>query len=110
MQSGTSTGTSTSTNHCDLVGSELVVGKTVIGRVEGVVVDPVSGRPRRLIARYGQAGGRRVAVPMEWVGRRGPGRVELGINPRSLEDLPDDGGPITYPLTAGDGGHSAGHG
>lgn len=87
----------TSASHRDLLGAEIVVGTAVIGRVEGVMVDPVSGRPRRLVTRYGPAGGRRVAVPMEWVGRRRSGRVVLGINPRSLDDLPDDRGPITYP-------------
>ena len=52
-----------------LLSAEVVVGIGVIGRVEEVVCDPVSGRVRRLVTRYGSVSSRQVAVPIEWVAR-----------------------------------------
>jgi hypothetical protein len=79
--------TSTSAD-ADLIGAELVFGKTSLGQVLGVLRDPISQRVRRLITSYGPDG-RRVAVPMEWVVGRTPGRVALAVGPHSLDDLPD---------------------
>ncbi len=72
-----------------LTGAEVVVGKGVIGHVEGVVRDPVSGRVWRLVTRYGPANGRRVAVPIEWIVRGSAKRVQLGVGTRSLDQLVD---------------------
>jgi hypothetical protein len=80
--------TPTPTEDEQFIGAEIVFGATSIGHVLGVVHDPVSQRVRRLITSYGPDG-RRVAVPMEWVVRRTPSRVTLGVGTRSLDDLPD---------------------
>ena len=77
----------------DLIGAELVSGATSIGHVLDVYRDPVSQRVWRLITTYGPHS-RRVAVPMEWVVRRSPTRVELAVGTRSLDDLPDELGPL----------------
>ncbi len=71
-----------------LVGAEIVFGRTLIGHVEGVAHDPLSGRVRKVITTYGSAR-RRVAVPMEWVVRQTPSRLELGVGSASLDDLAD---------------------
>lgn len=79
-----------------LPGAEVVVGKAVIGHVEGVVRDPVSRRVWRLVTRYGPAN-RRVAVPIEWIVRSSAQRVVLGVDTRSLDQLVDyDGASRTY--------------
>jgi hypothetical protein len=70
----------------DPIGSEIVFGPTLLGHVQGVERDPVSGRIRRLVTRYG-SGGRRVAVPMEWVVQTSATRVTLGVGAHSLDDL-----------------------
>ena len=72
----------------DLIGAELAFGGAPIGQVHAVIRDPLSQRVRRLITTYGSTG-RRVAVPMEWVTKRTPMRLELGAGPRSLDDLPE---------------------
>ena len=61
----------------------------VIGQVLGLLRDPLSQRVTRLITRYGAGCGRQVAVPIEWIVRRGPRRLVLGVGTRSLDDLPD---------------------
>jgi hypothetical protein len=71
-----------------LIGAQIAFGTTQIGRVQGLIRDPLSQRVRRLITTYGPTG-RRVAVPMEWVTKRTPTRLELGVGPRSLDDLPE---------------------
>lgn len=73
----------------DLSGAEVLVGTSVVGHVQGVVRDPVSQRVWRLVTRYGAAGGRQVAVPIEWFVHRGPRSVTLGVAARALDDLPD---------------------
>jgi hypothetical protein len=78
----------TDTSDDTLIGSEIAFGSTLIGRVLGVVRDPLSQRVRRLITAYGPAA-RRVAVPMEWVVRRTPQRLVLAVGARSLDDLPE---------------------
>jgi hypothetical protein len=78
----------TNTDKDNLIGAEIAFGATAIGRVQGVIRDPLSQRVRRLITTYGSTG-RRVAVPMEWVTKRTPARLELGVGPRSLDDLPE---------------------
>jgi len=55
----------------DLPGADIVAGTAVIGQVLGLLRDPVSQRVTRLITRYGAGWGRRVAVPIEWIVRRG---------------------------------------
>jgi hypothetical protein len=70
------------------MGAEITYGTTVLGHVEGLAHDPLSHRVRRLITSYGVAG-RRVGVPMEWVVKRSPGRLVLGVGTRSLDDLSD---------------------
>jgi len=75
------------TDEDSLRGAEITFGAAPIGRVLGVVRDPLSQRVRRLITTYGPTG-RHVAVPMEWVTKRTPTRLELGVGPRSLDDLP----------------------
>jgi hypothetical protein len=80
--------TPTPTEDEKLIGAEIVFGATSIGYVLGVVHDPFSQRVRRLITSYGPDG-RRVAVPVEWVVRRTPTRVTLGVGTRSLDDLAD---------------------
>ncbi len=75
-------------NDVDLIGAEITYGATHIGRVEGVVRDPVSQRVWRLLTSYGPSG-RHVAVPIEWVIRQTPQRVELGVGTSSLDDLGD---------------------
>ena len=80
--------TATDTADEQLIGADIAFGATLIGRVLGVVRDPLSQRIRRLITTYGPLG-RRVAVPMEWVTRRTPTRVALAVGTRSLDDLPD---------------------
>jgi hypothetical protein len=72
-----------------LMGAEIMFGPTQLGRVEGVVRDPVSSRVRTLITTYGPAQ-RRVAVPMEWVVQRTPTRLVLGVGSLSLDDLADN--------------------
>jgi len=72
----------------DLMGAEITHGATRIGHVEGLVRDPVSQRVWRLLTSYGPTG-RHVAVPMEWVIRQTPQRIELGVGTRSLDDLGD---------------------
>jgi hypothetical protein len=72
----------------DLLGAEITFGTTVIGRVEGLVRDPLSQRVWRLATSYGPTH-RHVAVPIEWVIRRTPHRVELGVGTLSLDDLGD---------------------
>ena len=61
----------------------------VIGQVLGLLRDPLSQRVTRLITRYGAGCGRQVAVPIEWIVRRGPQRLVLGAGPRSFDDLAD---------------------
>jgi hypothetical protein len=82
----------------DLIGAEVVFGTTPIGHVVGVLRDPISHRVRRLLTSYGPDG-RRVAVPMEWVIRRTPSQVVLGVDARSLDDLADQRelGPLRLP-------------
>lgn len=80
--------TPTPTEDEQFIGAEIVFGATSIGHVLGVAHDPVSQRVRRLITSYGPDG-RRVAVPIEWVVRRTPSRVTLGVGTRSLDDLAD---------------------
>jgi len=75
-------------NDVDLIGAEITYGATHIGRVEGVVRDPVSQRVWRLLTSYGPSG-RHVAVPIEWVIRQTPQRIELGVGTSSLDDLGD---------------------
>jgi hypothetical protein len=72
----------------ELMGAEITHGSTHIGHVEGLVRDPVSHRVWRLVTSYGPTG-RQVAVPIEWVIRQSPERVELGVGTRSLDDLGD---------------------
>ena len=72
----------------DLVGAEIIFGRTLIGVVEAVLRDPISQRVRRLITTYG-ATGRRVAVPMEWVIHRTAARLTLGVGAHSLDNLAD---------------------
>lgn len=79
----------THTTDEDLLGAALLAGPTVVGPVTGLVHDAISGRVWRLIARYGPGRGRTVAVPMEWVVRRTPEHVVLGVNIASLDKLPD---------------------
>ena len=81
----------------DFVGAELVVGDVAIGRVQAVLHDPISHRVRHLVARYGTPKTRRVAVPVEWVVRRGPQRVVLGVERRSLDQLAALDGYLTRP-------------
>jgi hypothetical protein len=72
----------------DLIGAEVAFGATPLGRIQAVLRDPLSHRVRHLGMRYG-AGQRRVAVPMEWVVRRSPRHVTLGVGTRSMDDLAD---------------------
>lgn len=78
--------TTLGTSDSDFIGSEVTFGATLIGHIQSVLRDPVSQRVRHLVMPYG-VGGRRVAVPMEWVVRRSPARVVLGVGERSLDDL-----------------------
>jgi len=80
--------TSTVTNDKQLMGAEITFGTTLIGHVEGLVRDPLSHRVRRLVTSYGLSG-RRVGVPMEWVVKRSPSRLVLGVGTRSLDGLAD---------------------
>jgi len=82
----------TPANDGQLMGAEIIFGKTLIGHVEGLARDPVSQRVWRLITSYG-ASGRRVGVPMDWVVNRSPTRLTLAVGARSLDDLSD----WTYP-------------
>jgi hypothetical protein len=84
--------TATDTQDEQLIGADIAFGATQIGRVLGIVRDPLSHRVRRLITTYGPHR-RRVAVPMEWVARRTPARVALAVGTRSLDDLPDQRAP-----------------
>jgi hypothetical protein len=74
------------------MGAEIMVGNTLLGHVEGLGRDPLSYRVRRLIMSYG-LNGRRVGVPVEWVIKRSPSRVVLGVGVRSLNDLADWANP-----------------
>jgi hypothetical protein len=71
-------------------GAALIVGTAVLGHVQGVVRDAISGRVRHLVTTYAGAmgSGRRVAVPVEWVVGHTPGRVVLGVGTRELDRLP----------------------
>ena len=80
------------TSDADLIGAEVSFGATPLGRIQTVLRDPLSQRVRHLVMRYG-AGQRRVAIPMEWVVRRTPGRVALGVGTRSLDELADQPNP-----------------
>ena len=59
----------------DLPGADIVADTAVIGQVLGLLRDPLSQRVTRLITRYGVGCGRQVAVPIEWIVRRGPRRL-----------------------------------
>ena len=83
---------STAIDDEQLMGSEIMAGNTLLGHVEGLGRDPLSYRVRRLIMSYG-LNGRRVGVPMEWVIKRSPSRVVLGVDARSLNDLADLASP-----------------
>ena len=81
------------------IGAQVAFGSIRLGQVQGVLRDPLSHRVRYVVMRYG-TGGRRVAVPMEWVVRSTPGGLVLGVGTRSLDDLPDQadvrhGGALT---------------
>jgi hypothetical protein len=76
----------------DLIGAEVSFGATPLGRIQTVLRDPHSHRVRHLVMHYG-ASQRRVAVPMEWVVRRSPGRVALGVATCSLDDLAEQPNP-----------------
>jgi hypothetical protein len=80
--------TATDTSDETLIGAEIAFGSAPIGRVLGLVRDPLTQRVRRLITTYGP-NARRVAVPMEWVVRRSPERLVLAVGARSLDDLPE---------------------
>jgi hypothetical protein len=71
-----------------LMGADITFDNASIGRVEGLVHDPISHRVRRLITSYGSTR-RRVGVPIEWVVKRSPSRLELGVGARSLDNLGD---------------------
>jgi hypothetical protein len=79
---------STAIDDEQLIDAEIMFGSARIGRVEGLVRDPLTRRVRRLITSYGAAG-RRVAVPLEWVVKRSTARLVLGVGTRSLDDLSD---------------------
>jgi hypothetical protein len=79
---------STATNDEQLMGAEIMFGATLLGHVEGLGRDPLSHRVRRLITSYGLTR-RRVGVPMEWIIKRSPSRLVLGVGARSLNDLAD---------------------
>jgi hypothetical protein len=78
--------TSTLTSDEQLMGAEIMFGRTLIGHVEGLARDPLSHRVWRLITSYGPTR-RQVAVPMEWIVKRSPSRLVLGVGTRSLDDL-----------------------
>lgn len=80
--------TTSQTEDADLVDSELFLAGTRIGLVVGLQRDPVSQRVRRIVTSYGSLG-RQVAVPIDWVMRRGRGMLVLGVDVRLLDDLPD---------------------
>jgi hypothetical protein len=88
----------------NVIGAEVVIGTMPIGQVVGVQRDPISQRVWHLLTAYGPTG-RRVAVPMEWVVRCTPGRVTLGVDLRSLDDLADQSVTTTR-TPAADGGTS----
>jgi hypothetical protein len=71
-----------------LMGAEITFGSASIGHVEGLVHDPISHRVRRLITSYGSTR-RRVGVPIDWVVKRSPSRLELAVGVRSLNNLGD---------------------
>jgi hypothetical protein len=71
-----------------LLGADITFGHQLLGRVEGLVRDPLSQRVRRLVTSYGLKQ-RRVAVPIEWVVNRSRSRLVLGVGARSLDDLAD---------------------
>src|SRR5688572_30287243 len=74
----------------DLLGADIIADHSVVGQVLGLMRDPVSQRVWSVITRYGPIGKVRVvALPMAWVARRTPGRLELGVGVRSLDDLPE---------------------
>ena len=70
------------------MGAEITFGTTLLGHVEGLVHDPISHRVRRVVTSYGSTR-RRVGVPMEWVVKRSPSRLELAVGARSLDNLAD---------------------
>jgi hypothetical protein len=78
--------TSEADRDAQLMGAEIAFGSTVLGHVEGLVRDPLSNRVWRVLTSYGP-GLRRVAVPMEWVVRRSPTRLDIGVGAASLDDL-----------------------
>jgi len=80
--------TSTAAKDEQLMGAEITFGSTLIGHVEGLVRDPLSHRVWRVVTSYGPTS-RQVAVPMEWVVKRSPSRLVLGVGTRSLDDLGD---------------------
>jgi len=71
-----------------LMGAEITFGSASIGHVEGLLHDPISHRVRRLVTSYGSTR-RRVGVPIEWVVKRSPSRLELAVGVRSLNNLGD---------------------
>ena len=71
-----------------LMGAEITFGSALIGHVDGLVHDPISHRVRRLITSYEETR-RRVGVPIEWVVKRSPSRLELAVGVRSLDNLGD---------------------
>ncbi len=83
---------STATDDVQLMGSEIMVGNTLLGHVEGLGRDPLSYRVRRLIMSYG-LDGRRGGVPMGWGIKRSPSRGVLGVDARSHNGLADLASP-----------------
>ena len=84
-------------------GAALIVGTAVLGHVQDVVRDSISGRIRHLVTSYAGAtgNGRRVAVPVEWVVGHTPGHVVLGVGTRELDRLPGYRDPplaVTRPM------------
>jgi len=75
------------------MGAEITFDSALIGHVDGLVHDPISHRVRRLITSYGVTR-RRVGVPIEWVVKRSPARLELAVGVRSLDNLGDLVSPL----------------
>jgi len=71
-----------------LMGAEITFRSASIGHVEGLVHDPISHRVRRLITSYGSTR-RRVGVPIEWVVKSYPARLELAVGESALDNLGD---------------------
>lgn len=71
------------------VGQRVECNDGPAGKVARVLVDNATGRATHIVIRKGSLRPRDVIVPLEWVARFYPERLELGISRSELDRLPE---------------------